>query len=91
MAMNKGYRQLLADRAAAYHISGPQASYLKILLNEAFSKGLGCPGALDKHHLSGMTRKAASFAINRLIECKKNNWQPLIANDEFWFWKGFKE
>lgn len=91
MAMNPGYRKLLADRAARYHISGPQETYLKRLLNEAFSKGLTVQHGLDSHHLSTTTRKAASFAIDRLIKAKNNNWKPLIENDEFWFWRGFQE
>lgn len=91
MAMNKGYRQLLADRAARYRLTDAQKSYLKLLLNEAFAKGMPGGTGLDPHHLENTPRKSASFAINRLLECKKNNWQPLIANDEFWFWRGFKE
>lgn len=91
MAMNPGYRKLLADRAARYHLSDAQKQYLKRLLNEAIVHLMPGGTGLDPHHLESTTRKAASFAIQRLLDCKKNNWKPLIENDEFWFWRGFQE
>jgi hypothetical protein len=72
-------------------ITDPQAQYLRRLLNEAFANRMPGSTGLDAHHLERTSRAAASFAIERLKACKANGWKPLIENEEFWFWRGFKE
>lgn len=87
--MNAGYAQTLARRAAAYEATGAQIAYLKRLLDEAFVHLARLGSGLDRHHLNGIERKKASFAIDRIRACRANGWKPLIENDEFWFWRGF--
>lgn len=89
--MNPGYRKLLADRSARYHLSGAQEAYLKRLLIEATVNRMPDPTGLDHHHLENTTRKAASFAIQWILDCKKAGWKRLVEGDEFWFWRGFVE
>ncbi len=70
------------------YITDRQKLYLKLLLNEAFSRNCNLGAGLDPHHLSDMRFEDASFAIDRILKTKANGWKPLIENDDFWFWRG---
>lgn len=55
-------------------ITGPQQSYLRRLLDEAFSRGYSGDVSLDRHHLERTGARYASFAIEHLKAAKERGW-----------------
>lgn len=72
--MSLTYRAMLRGRRERYLASDRQRWYLRLLLNEAFSRLYPDRTGLDPNHLERVTRAEATNAIAALLDAKRRNW-----------------